>query len=180
MTFRTRVSAWRRIFAALMLVMVIAPLSALPADASSADQLTVRVNSPKKGETVSGFIMGSFDYMAPEQADDPHAVDARADLYSLGCTLYHLLAGQPPFRSLSQSPLATIKAHAHEAPPPLESRRSDVPPRLGRLVSRLLAKQRDQRPDSAATVARELGVVQRAVPAGPGGTWGKRACTVAN
>jgi hypothetical protein len=106
--------------------------------------------------TASGYIMGSFDYMAPEQADDPHAVDARADLYSLGCTLYHLLAGKPPFAARGQSPIQALKAHAQQAPPPLADGRPDVPPRLARLVGRLLAKRADDRPVSAAAVADEL------------------------
>ena len=60
------------------------------------------------GVTAEGMILGSADYIAPEQIDDPHAADIRADIYSLGCTLYFLLAGRPPFpdRSLIQKLMA--------------------------------------------------------------------------
>src|SRR5205823_3909121 len=60
--------------------------------------------------TSFGTIMGSPDYMAPEQAASPHGADIRADIYSLGCTLYHLLAGAPPFQDAS-SVEAKLEAH---------------------------------------------------------------------
>src|SRR5262249_32860905 len=77
--------------------------------------------------TASGFVVGTPDYLAPEQARDPRAVDIRADLYSLGCTLYHLLAGRPPFHG--GSPAEKLIKHRDIDPPPLEAIRPDLPPR---------------------------------------------------
>ncbi len=117
-----------------------------------------RLSSEVSGElTVSQLAMGSVDYMAPEQADDSHRVDAKADIYSLGCTLYHLLSGTPPYGAgTGVSLLRRIKAHATEEVAPLNRWRSDVPPALVELVGRMLAKSPSDRPDDAATVAREL------------------------
>ena len=64
--------------------------------------------------------MGTPDYIAPEQAEDTHAADARSDIYALGCTLYHLLTGRPPFTHAST--LLKLVAHREEAPPPVRAR----------------------------------------------------------
>ena len=78
--------------------------------------------------TVTGQVMGTADYMAPEQWEDSHAVDIRADLYSLGCTLYTLLAGRPPFAGPKhRSALRKMAAHAKELVPPITDHRADVP-----------------------------------------------------
>ncbi|MEX2287437.1 MAG: protein kinase [Planctomycetaceae bacterium] len=91
--------------------------------------------------TNPGELMGTVDYMAPEQATDTHNVDIRADLYSLGCTLYQLLAGEAPF-SGSQYPSTylKVKAHAEQPPPPIAARCPDVPEQLVNVLKRLLAK----------------------------------------
>jgi len=110
-----------------------------------------------EGATTSGLVMGSFDYMAPEQADDPHAVDARADLYSLGCSLYYLLTGAPPFPAPQyQTPLQKMKAHAATVPPRLQQQRPEAPKALADLLGRLLAKAPAQRPANATEVAEAL------------------------
>jgi len=67
--------------------------------------------------TSSGQFLGTLDYMAPEQCDNSHAVDVRADIYSLGCTLYYLLAGGPPFAAFP-SPYQKLRAHMETPAPP--------------------------------------------------------------
>lgn len=107
--------------------------------------------------TTAGSAMGTVDYMAPEQVTDSHRVDAQADLYSLGCTLYKLLAGQPPFGAPRyQSVTEKMLAQVHDPAPPLRERRPDVPPALSRLVERLLAKTPNERPTCAREVAETL------------------------
>jgi WD40 repeat protein len=104
--------------------------------------------------TASGVVLGSFDYMAPEQGADPRTVDARADLYGLGCTLYHLVTGRPPFPAPSyRAPLDKIRAHAEVPAPPL---RGDLPGGMIALISQLMAKAPADRPTSACAVADAL------------------------
>ena len=78
--------------------------------------------------------MGTADYMAPEQVSDAHAVDIRADIYSLGCTLYKLLTGQAPFSGPQyQTPAEKMVGHLKETPPPVRRLRTDMPgARVGR------------------------------------------------
>ena len=90
------------------------------------------------GMTAEGMVLGSADYIAPEQIDDPHAADIRADIYSLGCTLYFLLAGRPPFPDGSL--IQKLLAHSEKTPRPLAEIRADVPPELARVVERMMAK----------------------------------------
>jgi serine/threonine protein kinase/WD40 repeat protein len=100
-----------------------------------------------------GAIMGSPDYVAPEQILDAHAADIRADIYSLGCTLYFLLAGQPPF---SGSVHDKLWAHEHKQPRPLIQLRRDVPTGLAAVLDRMLAKHPAQRYQTPAEVADAL------------------------
>jgi hypothetical protein len=92
--------------------------------------------------TPSGQAMGTADYMAPEQALDSHVVDIRADIYSLGCTLYKLLTGQAPFGGgRYSSTFKKMTAHAHEPVPPVRDLRPEVPEGLAAVLDRLLAKE---------------------------------------
>src|SRR5262249_54489664 len=88
--------------------------------------------APDDGQTAVGALMGTPAYMAPEQAGDAKSADVRADVYSLGCTLYHLLTGQPPFSG--PTPLAVLQAHQQESAPSLAELRREVPPALAELA----------------------------------------------
>ncbi|MFM8734699.1 MAG: serine/threonine-protein kinase [Pirellulales bacterium] len=99
-------------------------------------------------------VLGTADYLAPEQADDSHKADRRSDIYSLGCTFYYLLVGKAPFAS---GKLADrIHAHRHKAPPNLLDARPDVPVAIAELYARMLEKHPDGRPQSAREVADAL------------------------
>jgi serine/threonine protein kinase len=107
--------------------------------------------------THSGQIMGTTGYMAPEQWESGHTVDIRADLYSLGCTLYMLLTGSPPFsgpayRSLPQK----MSAHLHKAPPRVDEARPGVPRGLADVVAKLLAKGPADRHQTPRELAKAL------------------------
>lgn len=107
--------------------------------------------------TTVGQLMGTLDYMAPEQAERPDAVDYRADLYSLGATLFRLLAGRAPLAaSPDLSPLAKLRLMATHDAPRLGTLRSDAPEGLVELVADLLARDPAQRPPSADHVAERL------------------------
>jgi formylglycine-generating enzyme required for sulfatase activity/tRNA A-37 threonylcarbamoyl transferase component Bud32 len=106
------------------------------------------------GMTAEGMVLGSADYIAPEQIDDPHAADIRADLYSLGCTLYFLLGGRPPFPGGSL--IQKLIAHREKTPQPLAEIRTDLPPGLARVVERMMAKSPALRPSTPAEIVRAL------------------------
>lgn len=88
--------------------------------------------------TVSGMTLGTFDYISPEQARDPRGADVRSDLYSLGCTLYFLLVGRPPFAEGTM--VQKLLQHQQDPPPAIESSRQDVPRKLSAAVMRLMQK----------------------------------------
>lgn len=98
--------------------------------------------------------MGTADYMAPEQTTDSHSVDIRADLYSLGCTLYKLLSGQAPFGGPTyRTAMHKMMAHFGDPPPPICTLRADVPEPLAAILDRLLAKSPGDRPAAPIEVA---------------------------
>ncbi|WP_017595403.1 serine/threonine-protein kinase [Nocardiopsis potens] len=98
--------------------------------------------------TQTGMVMGTAQYISPEQASGRPATYA-SDIYALGVVAYECLAGQPPFTA--DSPIALALAHTREPPPPLPD---SLPPQLVELVETMLAKAPDDRPESAGEVAR--------------------------
>lgn len=101
-----------------------------------------------------GVIMGTIDYIAPEQALDSRRADIRSDLYSLGCTLYFLLTGKPPFAV--EEPMAKLLAHSCETAVPLEQVRAEVPASVSAIVCKLMAKRPDDRYQTPAELIHEL------------------------
>jgi WD40 repeat protein/tRNA A-37 threonylcarbamoyl transferase component Bud32 len=112
--------------------------------------------------TQEGAFIGTLDYIAPEQALDSHTVDIRADLYSLGCSLYFLLTGRVPFLGTAAEKLLK---HQMQEPAPLEELRPDVPPAVAAVVRRLMAKRPADRYQTPAEAAEALAGVPGA--AGP-------------
>jgi serine/threonine-protein kinase len=103
--------------------------------------------------TQVGMAMGTPLYMSPEQIEG-RPVDARSDIYSLGITCYHLLAGAPPHQG--ETALAVALQHLNALPQPLENVRSDVPSGLARIVHRMIAKRPEQRYQTAGELLAEL------------------------
>jgi serine/threonine protein kinase len=100
-------------------------------------------------------VLGTVDYLAPEQATDSHKADRRSDIYALGCTLYYLLVGKAPFAAGKLSD--RLRSHLHKPPPNLLDQRPDVPIAIADLYFRMLQKHPDGRPQSAREVADALG-----------------------
>jgi serine/threonine protein kinase len=96
--------------------------------------------------TAYGQPLGTIDYMAPEQARDAASVDGRADVYSLGCTLFHLLAGSPPYPAPKYRSVAEkLAAHIHDPFPDVSALRADVPKEVRELIRQMTAKQPGER-----------------------------------
>ncbi|GGM65778.1 protein kinase [Dactylosporangium sucinum] len=117
--------------------------------------------------TAPATVIGTSSYMAPEQVRG-EPVDARTDLYALGCVLYAMLTGRPPFTA--DSPVQVAWQQVHQAPVPVAVRRPGLPPHLGGLVGALLAKRAADRPASAVQVRAALAGGAAAVSAHPAGT----------
>ena len=112
------------------------------------------------GATRTGTVVGTPDYMAPEQVRGDREIDARADLFSLGCVLYECLKGQPPFAS--DQIMGVFGKILFEPTPDLLAEQPELPPALSRLIVALLEKDREQRPARAADVlATLLALTQR-------------------
>jgi serine/threonine protein kinase/Leucine-rich repeat (LRR) protein len=113
-----------------------------------------RLRSSGRGLTEMGSFMGTPEYVSPEQATDAHTADTRADLYSLGCTLFFLLTGRPPFPE--DTAVKTILAHIEKEAPPVQELRPEVPAELSAVVARLLAKDPAQRFQTPVELAQAL------------------------
>jgi serine/threonine protein kinase len=121
--------------------------------------------------TLQMQLLGTPHYMAPEQAVDPRNADARADVYSLGCTWFYLLTGRPPYPR--DSTIDALMAHREEPIPRLPLVREDVPEELDAIFQRMLAKRADERFASMAEVVAALEAWQQgpqAPPLSPGTT----------
>lgn len=113
-----------------------------------------QVEAPQEDLTASGVTLGTFDYISPEQARDPRLADVRSDLYSLGCTLYYMLTGQPPF------PTGTVlqKLLQHQSDEPVDPRqmRPELPAELIAILNKLMAKQPAQRYQTAHALVEDV------------------------
>jgi serine/threonine-protein kinase len=116
------------------------------------------------GLTNPNMLMGTPDYLSPEQARNSHDVDPRSDIYSLGCTLYFLLTGQPPF-SGAVSLIDKLLAHTREEPLPVREARFEVPQELADVLAKMMAKNPDDRYQKASEVAAALLPFTRSDPA---------------
>jgi eukaryotic-like serine/threonine-protein kinase len=96
-----------------------------------------------------GALIGTPDYMSPEQIEDSRCADIRSDLYSLGCTFYFLLTGQAPFED-TVAPVDKLRMHCESVAAPVEKFRPDVPPGVAHIVRKLMAKRRRDRFQSSA------------------------------
>ncbi len=123
------------------------------------------------GLTQTGTLIGTAEYLSPEQAAGQQA-GPQADLYAVGCVLYEMLTGTPPFTA--DSPAVLVYRHVHDQPAPPSARRPGLPPQVDGLVLRLLAKDPAARPGSAAAARAAL---LAAVSAGPAATVAGQAAT---
>lgn len=107
------------------------------------------------GLTQTGIILGTADYMSPEQAENSRAVDGRSDIYSLGCTLFCLLTGKPPFADETTN-IKKLLAHSRRPVPSAAALRPEVPAGLDQIVQRMMAKHAADRQQSMQELIAEL------------------------
>ena len=93
--------------------------------------------------TASGVTLGTFDYISPEQARDPRNADVRSDIYSLGCTLFYMLSGRPPFPE--GTVLQKLLQHQGDDPPDIRAARPDLPEEVSRVLRKMMAKDPHRR-----------------------------------
>lgn len=120
-----------------------------------------------KQHTATGAVVGTALYMAPEVIKGEQA-DKRVDIYALGVTLFEILSGHPPFRA--DSAMSTLMMHVHDPVPDLREINKDVPDALVRVVEKALAKDKDQRFQSAAEFAQALRGIDPNAPKATGAT----------
>ena len=119
-----------------------------------ADLGIAKLKSDESDNTVTGTIIGTPNYLAPEQAADSKSVDARADIYSLGCTGFAMLAGDAPYKA--DSPLGVLMKHAEAPIPDITSANPQVSKLTAKLIKKMMAKDPDNRPQSAEEVMKEI------------------------
>jgi len=133
-------------------------------------RLSLDTNNAESALTQSGTMMGTPDYMAPEQARNSHATDIRGDIYSLGCTLFFALIGRPPFGGVTY--VQKIMHHQLDPVEAVDQLRPGIPPTLTAVIQRMMAKNPEERYQSPAIVAQVLepftlgSVVPVALPVG--------------
>lgn len=104
--------------------------------------------------TASGVTLGTFDYISPEQAHDPRVADLRSDIYSLGCTLYFMLTGRPPYPGGTM--LQKLLSHGNAPPPDVREPRPDVSSNLAAVIQKMLAKKPEDRYQTATDLIADL------------------------
>jgi serine/threonine-protein kinase len=114
------------------------------------------------GLTQSGMTLGTFDYISPEQARDPRDVDVRSDLYSLGCTMFHMLTGRPPF--VGGTAVQKLLQHQEGMPPDVRDFNPQVSSELAGVLAKLLAKDPDRRYQTPEQLVRDLLVLGGTAP----------------
>src|SRR5262249_43575898 len=123
------------------------------------DMGLARLQEPPKGPRRSSLtslkVIGTPDYIAPEQARDSTRVDIRSDLYSLGCTLYYLLTGRVPFPG-GKTPVDKLQQHLTEEHVPVEVHRPDALPAVGAILRRLIRRDIESRFQTPAALAAAL------------------------
>lgn len=145
---------------------VIVPRSPEPAHVDPVDHVYltdfgISKQASAHGLTVTGQILGTLDYAAPEQIDGS-PVDGRTDLYSLACSAFELLTGTTPFRR-DQGP-ALIFAQLSEPPPPVTARRPELSTAVDQVIAKAMAKAADDRYPDCSRFAADLGRALRLVP----------------
>ncbi|QDT05460.1 Serine/threonine-protein kinase PknB [Rubripirellula lacrimiformis] len=127
-----------------------------------ADQAPVTVDATTDANlTQRGQIVGTIDYMAPEQAVDSRKVSPSVDIYGLGCTFHFLVTGNPPYRERGKSTLERVIAHREKAVPLLSQRCRDVPTEFDPIFTKMLAKSPSKRYRDASELLGDLRRIQR-------------------
>ena len=122
-------------------------------DSSSTKADTLTVEDPS-GLTNPNQLLGTVDFMSPEQADESNSANEQSDIYSLGCTLFYLLTGKAPFHRSSL--INTLMAHRLESIPDIRDECSDVPAELQSVFENMVAKLPAERFKTAADVVKAL------------------------
>ncbi len=131
----------------------------------------LKPTDPGDDLTASGVTLGTFDYISPEQARDPRNADIRSDIYSLGCTLFFMLTGQPPFPE--GTVLQKLLQHQGDEPPDVREFQPGVPAEIAQLVQKMMAKDprhRFQTPGALLRALTEVAGMLGLRPTGPGNT----------
>lgn len=130
-----------------------------------------RLDTAAADLTASGVTLGTFDYIAPEQARDPREADIRSDIYSLGCTFFYMLTGQPPFPE--GTVLQKLLKHQGDQPPDIRRFRPDLPDEAARVLRKMLAKDPRHRYRDSAELVEELMLLAHQLGLRPAGRAGK-------